>query len=243
MPKMRDFVRGDPAPTWWAEQIEEHIGLVTTNFKLTRLDATHIRVPAGTDNDQVGIGIEGKWRYVTANVDRAHPGGAAATFDIFVTAADNDIVGTPLPNTDNTVYAFELRIVAHNTTPGGVDIFRKVGELVWDGAAIEAIRQTVPLVTGAMLADGAIGAGTGILAERQPDGSVLLSFSEAGDFVPRSGNFGFHGAPSVAQSAGWSVANASTLKSLDINNFTPRQVARVLGELIGYLISRGDLAA
>ena len=54
---------------------------------------------------------------------------------------------------------------------------------------------------------------------------------------------GLFGATPVAQSTGWSVAAHSALKSYDPATATTAEIGRVLGTLIDYLKSRGDLAA
>jgi hypothetical protein len=143
MAKMNSFVRDDVLPSWWANSIQEHIAGLVANLRLTLLNATTVRATAvSTDSAdvQASIGVDGLWRRVSANVDRAHPGGAAGKYDVFVTAKNNSIGSVPLPGTDNTDYAFALAIVATGGTPaivpGTVDVFRKVGECWWDGAAI-----------------------------------------------------------------------------------------------------------
>jgi hypothetical protein len=109
------------------------------------------------------IAIDGRWRYNTTTVQRAHPGGAAGVYGVFVTAKANSIVNSPAPNTDATDYSFALAIVAGSGTPsivaGSVDIFQRVGELSWDGVRVTRVRQfvgdvdwTPPIVTSLPLA-------------------------------------------------------------------------------------------
>lgn len=140
------FVRDDILPSFWANAIQRLLSnYVSPNFRLTQQDATHVQVVAGADADAAVIVIGGLWRWNEATASRAHPGGAAATFDVFVTAKANAIVNVPAPFTDNTDYSFALAIVAHGATPvivpGTVDIYRKIGELTWSGAAITAVTQ------------------------------------------------------------------------------------------------------
>lgn len=76
-------------------------------------------------------------------------GGAAGTWDVYVTAINNKIDSTPSPGTDNTNYVFALRIVKSGETPaieaGVVDVYRKVGSVVWSGSEITRVEQTVPV--------------------------------------------------------------------------------------------------
>lgn len=146
MQEMNTFVRDDVMPSWWANRIQQFISTLSSNLLLSLLDATHIQIVAGADDAAAVTSIDGKWRWNEATVTRAHPGGGAGQYDIFVTAAANAIDNSPAPYSDHTAYAFALAIVAHNATPpvvaGVVDIFDKIGECTWDGAAITAIQQT-----------------------------------------------------------------------------------------------------
>ena len=54
---------------------------------------------------------------------------------------------------------------------------------------------------------------------------------------------GFNGAAPVAQSTGWNVTNVTTDKTFDANATTLDELADVVGTLIDYLKSRGDLGA
>ena len=145
---MRDFARGEIFASWWTDAVEEFLSSGAHGFRVRVASTTTIDSPAGVGNDQSSIAIEGRLRFNAATVSRVHPGGAAGTYDVFVTAAGQNIVSNPQPNTDNTVYSYALAIVAAGATPavvaGSVDIFRKVAELTWNGAAISAVRQLVP---------------------------------------------------------------------------------------------------
>jgi hypothetical protein len=144
---MRDFARGEIFVSWWTDAVEEFLSTGAHGFRVRVASGTTIDSPAGVGNDQASIAINGRLRFNTATVSRVHPGGAAGTYDVFVTASEQNIVNAPQPNTDNTVYSYALAIVAAGTTPaivaGSVDIVRKVAELTWDGAAITSVRQLV----------------------------------------------------------------------------------------------------
>lgn len=142
----KTFARDEIFPSWWPNAVAAFIGASVLEFRITKLNATTIQVVAGANDDLVAIAVHGLWRYIEASITRAHPGGGAGTYDIFVTAANNVIVNSPNPNTDNTNYAFALDIKTSGATPtivgGTVDVYRKVGSLQWDGAAITSIAQT-----------------------------------------------------------------------------------------------------
>lgn len=143
------FVRNDILPSFWANAIQRFVANAAFNFRLTKLNDTTLRVPLGaTADENPVIGIQGRWRWSNlVDVDRAHPSGAAGLYEVFAVAADNDVTSDPDPFTDDTNYAFDLRIVAGGGTPsivaGTLDIFRKVGQVRWDGSKITQVIQLV----------------------------------------------------------------------------------------------------
>lgn len=158
MSKHRALGYGIRLPDAFVEPIQEFISTyVSPNFQVTLANATTIQVVAGTDNDQAGLAVSGKWRYNTATTQRAHPGGGAGTYDVWVVTGDNIYVATD-PETDDTDYSFTLRILAHGagspaTGSGATFWARKVAELHWTGSAIDKITPTgyasiTPLFTG-----------------------------------------------------------------------------------------------
>lgn len=138
MEQNKTFVPLDPLPSFFVNALGRFLSTYAENFEIIRLNATTIRAIAGANTAAATIGIQGRWRYIEANVDRAHPGGAAGTYKIFVTAHDNSFAGS----VDSTNYAFDLAITS-GANPAGVDLFRQVGTLIWDGTAITAINQDV----------------------------------------------------------------------------------------------------
>jgi hypothetical protein len=144
MPKHHEFVRDEVLPSWWANAVQEGLSTVSPNFRLRRVNGTTIEIQAGTGDDQVGLSIDGLWRWRTTTVQRSVGAGPAGVYGVFAVGAANDIDEEPLPFTDNTIYPFGLRIEAPGEEPDlidGVAVFRKIGEVVWDGAAITRVRQ------------------------------------------------------------------------------------------------------
>jgi microcystin-dependent protein len=137
--KHRDLTKNvDTIPESWVDALSEFIGTMATPFRLELATLTSLRIAAGVDNAQVSIGINGRWRYINATVTAAHPGGPAGEHAVYVTASDNSFgVG----EVDNTVYAFGLEIRASGTPTTA--LYRQIGTVVWNGAAITEIRQTV----------------------------------------------------------------------------------------------------
>ena len=64
-----------------------------------------------------------------------------------------------------------------------------------------------------------------------------------GDLNHDGSNIGFNGIAPVARSTGWAVSNLTTDRVFDADATTLAEIADVLGTLITYLISRGDLGA
>lgn len=141
------FAREQVFPSWFANAIQKFLSASSPQFALTRQDATHVQCVAGAAQEAQLISVAGKWRWIEATINRAHPGGAAGTYDIYVGAANNKVTGGGV---DETNRAFVLRIVEAGKTPaieaGIVDIFRKVGSCIWSGTEITSIAQTVGAV-------------------------------------------------------------------------------------------------
>lgn len=138
MTKHRQILYGSRVPQDWLDAIQEYIGsYVSANFRLVKASSSSLKVAAGTDNDQVGIAINGRWRYNTADATAAHPGGTAGSYDVFVTASDNNFVPGS-PETDLTDYSFGLQIKPTGQVPTTV-LYRKVGTVTWDGSSITGI--------------------------------------------------------------------------------------------------------
>jgi microcystin-dependent protein len=143
--KMRDLNYNDRLPEMVLDSLMEFISTLLVNFRITIVGNTTLRVAAGTVNDQVGAGVMGRWRYVTANVDAAHPGGAAGPYDVWLTASDNAVAvsGNPpgqSPENDNTVYAFAMGITASGAgAPAGPALSRRVATCQWDGTKITRV--------------------------------------------------------------------------------------------------------
>lgn len=124
------------------DAIQELLSAAAPHFGLFVLNATTVRLLAGTGDDQQSLSVDGRYRWRSTNFDRAHPGGAAGTYDVFVTATDNDFTGAPADIDAATDYSFGLDIQASGSTPS-TPLHRKVAEVDWDGAGITALRQTV----------------------------------------------------------------------------------------------------
>ena len=151
MTKHRQILENSPLPQDFLDALQEFIGAyASSTFSLTILNATTLRVPAASGNGQVSIAINGRWRYVTLNVDAAAPGGLAVGENpVFVAASDNSFAtnATPPPREiDNTDYAFRLIVKPAGQTPSGTGVealYRQVGIVTWDGAKFTSVRQTV----------------------------------------------------------------------------------------------------
>lgn len=184
---------GDPAVEAFFDATQEMLSGLSANFVLELVNPTTIRVPAGAGHNQVSISIEGQYRYVTAPVTRAFPPGGAGAYDIYATAVENDPVSFAPPGND---YSFALAIVPAAATPVGVDIFRLVGHLTWDGAAITRLVQDIGApdprvvnavqgaellraVRGAVNTDGSIVHGAGFAAARTGVGLYTVTFTTA----------------------------------------------------------------
>jgi hypothetical protein len=125
--------------------LQQYIGTTAPNFHLSLANSTTVQVVAGANSAQVGLGIDGLWRYITSTVNTA-VSGAAGVYDLFAVTGPNNFQSNPSPpppELDATNYAFALQALPQGTTPtlsGTVTNYRKVGELDWDGTKITGLR-------------------------------------------------------------------------------------------------------
>lgn len=156
MAKHRDLDYGDRLPASLLDALQEFVSTLAPNLRLQTVAgvANAVEVPAGLNSDQVGIGIDGLWRYNVATVNTV-VSGAAGTYNVYATCGANAFATNPSPpppELDNTDYGFDLQALVQPNTPsltGGVTNFRKIGELVWDGSRILSLQQTINVETTA----------------------------------------------------------------------------------------------
>lgn len=145
MTKHRDLEYGEPLPESWLDALAEYVSTIKANLVLEKASATTVRVAAGTGSDQVAIGVNGLWRWNTADATAAHPAGAAGLYDVYAVASANTISDVPDPDVDTTDYTFGLQIKPLATPPTGnhngraITAYRKIGQTEWDGTSIVRI--------------------------------------------------------------------------------------------------------
>jgi microcystin-dependent protein len=138
MTKNRSLVYGAALPQDFLDSIQELLGTyISPNMVATVLNTTTIQLAAGTDNAQITLAINGRWRYVTTAVNATHPGGSAGIYALWATASDNSFAIGP-PEVDSTVYDFALEIRASGTP--GTALSRQIGYVEWNGSAITNVR-------------------------------------------------------------------------------------------------------
>lgn len=174
--KNRDLNPLDPLPANQVDALNEFVGGLATGFNLRIKpgDATKVEVPA-TPVDQVGLAIEGKWRYISATIERVGAG-ADRDVDVYATAGPDAFVPGSPGEIDNTDYAFALAVVDAGALPAGVTYKRKVGTGHWTGVAFDMLKQTLNPVGGPQIADGALVDGD-IVVTRHASGGLLLSLA------------------------------------------------------------------
>lgn len=146
MTQYRNLNYGDRLPASFSDALEQFISTLLVNFNLSLANPTTLQIVAGADNAQVAGGINGRWRWITATVTAAHPGGAAGSYPVFITASDNVFTpsGAPPgsdPENDTTNYNFGLVIEPIAGVPGTA-LYRQVANVTWDGAKITRITPT-----------------------------------------------------------------------------------------------------
>lgn len=144
MARWRDFDPLDPLPSNWTDAMEELLSSYAgANFRVEKFSNTTLRVVAGPGDDQVGIAVDGRPRWIIASVTAAHPGGAAGEYDIYVTShVDTFGVDGGGHEIITSNMNFGLRVGAP-TGVGEEALSRKVATCTWDGTKITAVRQIV----------------------------------------------------------------------------------------------------
>lgn len=139
MTKHRDLAFGNAFPESFVDALTEFISTyISPNAVLTIVNATTIQLSAGATDAQVCVAVNGRWRWITANVQATDPGGGAAVHALWATASDNNFAIGP-PEVDSTVYTFALAITT-GAAPVGPALARQIGYVEWNGSAITNAR-------------------------------------------------------------------------------------------------------
>jgi microcystin-dependent protein len=109
----------------WLNLLQEHLAGLAT-LKVDNPTATQVRIDAGSDGLVAAVYIGGKQRFRDTAVSFTFTSELANTYSVYVTAPAG-------------VTSFNMSVTTGTpaTTP-----YRKVAEVVWNGAAITSIRQT-----------------------------------------------------------------------------------------------------
>lgn len=153
MSKHRQLSYGSPIPQDFLDALQEFIGMQHSNLQLSVLapgsvsqPANQVQVTAASGNGQVGIAINGLWRYVSASPPPISITGTPGTYDIFACTGNNSFATNPSPppaEIDSTDYTFTLQALVQGSTPTSPPNYRKIGECVFDGTRITYLRQTL----------------------------------------------------------------------------------------------------
>lgn len=139
MTKHRDLAFGNAFPESFVDALTEFISTyISPNTVVSIVNATTVQVSATTVDGQVCLGVNGRWRWITSNVQATDPGGAAAVHALWATASDNSFAIGP-PEVDSTNYTFALAITT-GAAPVGPALARQIGYVEWNGSAITNAR-------------------------------------------------------------------------------------------------------
>lgn len=147
--KYRNLDTGDVLPASWTDALQEFVGTLAANLRLTLQAANVVQAVASAGAGQASVGVAGLWRYRTTSAT-ATVSGVTGTKDIYIVASANAFATTPTPDTDNTDYNWYLQVLDAAATPTGntplgapITAYAKVGELRWDGTTtVTLLRQT-----------------------------------------------------------------------------------------------------
>lgn len=177
---MHAFTREERLPSYFMNRLQDFLSATRTDLRLTRKNNTEVEVAPVEPYGIAAVDLQGLWRFRETAVARVHPGGIAGTYPVWAVGTKQKVVEVPKPFTDETDYAFDLRITS-GADPGGagVEVFEKIGEIDWDGAKITAVRQTYNAVTGPMVADGALSNSGDIEWTREANGAWVPQLKAA----------------------------------------------------------------
>jgi microcystin-dependent protein len=144
MSKYRDFSPGNPFPADFVDALNEMLSTYASpNLRVVQSAATQLQIVAGTGNAQVGLAVNGMWRWNTATITAAHPGGTAGLYDLYALASANSFTtGSGGEEVDSTPPGFTMRIMATTASPtgtGGETHSRKIASVLWTGSAIKEV--------------------------------------------------------------------------------------------------------
>lgn len=121
------------------ESVQEALNGVANNVILER-GTTTVVMRAASDHRRVNVAVAGALRRRSTDAVAAHPGGAAGTYKVWLTASANDFTG-PDEAIDLTDYEVALAITASAAPTGpGIAHTRQIGTVEWDGSQITALR-------------------------------------------------------------------------------------------------------
>lgn len=173
------FAREEVFPSWFANRIQDYLSAGRMDLPLSLKSSTILQVVPDASIGIAAVNIEGRWRFITSAIERAHPGGSKGTFHVWAVAEDNLVNNTPDPFTDHTVYKFELRITSGAKPTGeGTAISTKIAEVDWSGTEIEVLRQTRGAVTGAQIASSAFSGSGDLEWKRESSGAWVPRLKE-----------------------------------------------------------------
>jgi hypothetical protein len=255
----------DPVHEGFFDPLQELLGAAVPSLRITVSNPTTLQVTATTDNGQIAVAINGRYRYRTTNTTAALPGSTPdGTHPVYVTATDNDFT-QPEPDPDAlTDYTFGLAIRRTADGPPASALYRQVGEVDVVAQAITAFRQTAgprpaagfPLWAASdhasqvpLVAKGIAGQTANLFEVRNSAGTILFRVSATGEVqVPQTveslnvlGNtqLGDTGADTVITSGPVTVGGA-----LNANNNLTVLGNTQLGDAVGdTVVTSGPLTA
>lgn len=180
MSQNHPFSREEVFPSWFANRIQDYLSASQMDIPLSLKTTTAVQVVPDANIGIAAVNIEGRWRFITTTIERAHPGGAAGTYVVWAVAEDNSVTNSPAVFTDHTNYAFELRITSGAAPTGsGIAVTTKIGEVDWSGTVITALRITRGAITGARIANGALSNSGSLEWTREAGGGLIPTIKPA----------------------------------------------------------------
>lgn len=143
MTQHRHLDYDDELPESWLSALGEFVSTQVTPNALVQVYGQLVVMAAGPGNDQVGIAINGRWRWITAGIasNPVPAGTPAGPLAVWAVASDNDFQGSGFPGeeVDETDYSFTLALKAGTAPPSGAVLYRRIATAMWDGSKLVAV--------------------------------------------------------------------------------------------------------
>src|SRR4051812_23072941 len=104
MSKLVNFPHDSQLPAYVMNVLQEFVSGLQLDARLSLQDAITVQVTARPPLDIASVNVQGRPRWRNSTITRAHPGGSAGTYTVWLVALDQVVDNSPVPFSDHTDY-------------------------------------------------------------------------------------------------------------------------------------------